>query len=215
MNYRQYRKPEHGEYFLIGCDTSAGLGDYCTAQFLSRTKLDVPLVFHDKILLNDMTNALLPVLEKLYADTGIRPTIAYERNNGGVFEFERLAALNRGNKFELFKMPNTGRIDNPDPTKLGWDTNTATRPRMLSDLKDAIDKKLITIYDKPTINEMYSFIITRTTASEKAQAEVGAHDDLIMALAIAWQLYQIQPNRSLPGDQRRPEFTPSDSVIGI
>jgi|SRR6185312_11498365 len=215
MNFRQYRNIEHGEYFLIGCDTSAGLGDSCTAQFLSRTKLDVPLVFHERVLLNDMTNALLPVLEKIYSQTGIRPTIAYERNNGGVFEFERLAGLNRGNKFELFKMPNVGKSENPDPTRLGWDTNTATRPRMLSDLKDAVDKKLITIYDKPTINEMYSFIITRTTSTEKAQAERGAHDDLIMALAIAWQLYQIQPNRSLPSNEKRPEFQPSDNVIGI
>lgn len=213
--FRTYRKLEKNEYLLIGADTSMGMSDYCTAQFLSRNKLDVPLVFHAKVLANDMTSELLPMIEKIYDQTGVRPTIAYERNNGGVFELERLAGLNRRNKFDVFKMPNAGRIDNPDPTKLGWETNTATRPRMLSDLKDAIDKKLITIYDKPTIDEMYSFIITHTTSTEKAQAERGAHDDLIMALAIAWQLYQLLPNRSIPNNQPLPEFRPSDDVIGI
>jgi len=215
MNFRQFRRFEKNEYILVGADTSMGMSDYCTAQFLSRNKLDVPLVFHAKVLANDMTAELLPVIEKIFDQTGVRPTIAYERNNGGVFELERLAGLNRANKFDVFKMPNRGNIENSDPTKLGWDTNTATRPRMLSDLKDAIDKKLITIYDKPTIDEMYSFIITHTTSTEKAQAERGAHDDLLFALAIAFQLYQLLPNRTIPSFQPMPVFTPSDSVIGI
>jgi hypothetical protein len=63
---------------------------------------------------------------------------------------------------------------------------------MLSMLKEAIDNRLIRIYDKPTITEMFSFIISQTSSSWKAQAEQGAHDDLIMALAIAWQLYQTE-----------------------
>jgi hypothetical protein len=57
-------------------------------------------------------------------------------------------------------------------------------------LKEAIDGRLLRIYDKQTISEMFSFIISQTSSSWKAQAESGAHDDLIMALAIAWQLYQ-------------------------
>ena len=63
---------------------------------------------------------------------------------------------------------------------------------MLSMLKECIDNKLLTIYDKPTVNEMFSFIVSQTSSSWKAQAEQGAHDDLIMALAIAWQLYQTE-----------------------
>jgi hypothetical protein len=61
---------------------------------------------------------------------------------------------------------------------------------MLTSLKEAIDNKLLRIYDKPTIEEMYSFVVVRSTATVKAQAESGMHDDLVMSLAIAWQLYQ-------------------------
>lgn len=192
MFWRQYRPIEQGEFFVIGVDTSTGVNDYCAAQFISTTKLDVPLVFHSKVLATEMTNQLLPVLERIHDVTGSSPVIAYERNNGGVFELERLAMLNRANKYRIYLAKNVGNIENAIEKKLGWDTNSASRPHMLSSLKEAVDNHLIKIYDKPTINEMFSFIITATSASQKAQAEVGAHDDLIMSLAIAWQLYQTE-----------------------
>ncbi len=213
--FRQFRKFQKGEFILVGVDTSSGMSDYSTAQFLSKTRLDVPLVYHAKLLANEMTNSIYPVLERIYDETKLKPVVAYERQAGGVFELERLASLNRAGKFEIFKMPNTGNINNPDPTKLGWDTNTATRPRMLSDLKDAVDKMLIKIYDKPTINEMFSFIIAKTSLSEKAQAEKGAHDDLVMALAIVWQLYQMTPNRKIEVPFTPEPYQEADDIIGI
>ncbi len=190
--FRQYRKIEKGEFFVVGADTSAGLSDRCAAQFLSKTRLDAPLVYHSKVIATEMTNAIFPVLNTIYDITGVKPVVAYERNNGGVFEMDRLASLNRENKFTIFEMPGYGKgVNNEGSKRLGWDTNTATRPRMLSDLKDAVDNQLLRIYDEQTISELYSFIIAKTTATEKAQAEKGAHDDLVMSLAIAWQLYQM------------------------
>jgi hypothetical protein len=198
--FRQFRPIEKNELFTIGVDTSMGANDYCAAQFLSRTKLDIPLVYHEKIIATEMTNKIFPVFERIFNLTGIKPVIAYERNNGGAFEMERLAALNRMNKFDIFRMPTMGRINPPDAVKLGWETTTATRPKMLQELKEAVDGKVLRIYDEQTINEMFSFVIVQTSSAWKAQAEVGAHDDLVMALAIAWQLYQISP-------------TPQESII--
>ena len=190
MSWRQYRNFEKGEFIVIGVDTSAGGGDYTAGQFISKTKVDVPLVYHSKQTTTSFTNELVLVLEKIHDITGVKPLVAYERNNGGVFELDRLAALNRLNKYEIFKMPNVGRVNPPEAVRFGWSTNTATRPTMLQDLKNAIDNKVLTIYDKPTITELYSFVVVQTTSSWKAQAEKGAHDDLVMSLAIAWQLYQ-------------------------
>lgn len=212
---RQYRKIEPGEFFVIFADTSAGLGDACAVQFLSKTNIDVPLVYHKKVIATEMTNEILPIIEKIYDITQVKPVVAYERNNGGVFEIERLATLNRSGKFDIFKMPNKGTIDNPEPTRLGWDTNTATRPTMLQDLKNAIDNQALRVYDKPTITELYSFVLVQTTSTVKAQAEKGAHDDLVMSLAGAWQLYQLcnAPQKINWGDL--PRYKPRDSVIGI
>lgn len=196
--FRQYREIKKGEFFLVGIDSAAGGGDFCCAQFISHQGLDVPLIYHSPKLATEMTNDLFPVLEKIFDRTEIKPMVAYERANGGVFEMERLASMNRLAKYELFKMPTIGRASSPsDPgpesVRLGWDTNTATRPAMLSQLKEALDSRVLRLYDKVTIEELYSFIITQTSSTWKAQAEVGAHDDTVMALAIAWQLYQICP----------------------
>jgi hypothetical protein len=200
--FRQFRKIEKGEFFIVAADTSAGMGDYCAVQFLSKTKLDIPLVYHSKLLATEMTNALHPVLEKLSDLTGIKPIVTYERNNGGVFELERLSALNRLGKYRIHKMMTYGSIDNPDVSKLGWDTNTATRPKMLADWKEAVDKHLVAIYDKPTINEHFSFILSQTSSSIKAKAESNAHDDLVMSCAIAYQLYQTEEPHKLKADYK-------------
>lgn len=194
--FRQYRNLSAGEFIVVGVDTSTGVNDYCSAQFLSKTNLDVPLIFHSRILATEMTNKLFPVLEKIHDITGVSPVVAYERNAGGVFELERLAMLNKNNKYRIYLTKNVGNIENPNEKKIGWDTNSATRPHMLSQLKEAVDTHLFKIYDKPTVNEMFSFIISRTSSMQKAQAEAGAHDDLIMSLAIAWQLYQTEEGRN-------------------
>lgn len=214
--FRLYRKPERGENVIVACDAAAGGGDYCAAQFLSRNRLDVFMVYHSRVVATEMTNTLYPVLEKIFDITQIKPIIGYERNNGGAFEMERLATLNRLGKFELFKMPILGRTDAPDAVKYGWETNSATRPAMLGQLKEAIDKRLVGLYDKQTIEELFSFIVSQTSSSWKAQAESGAHDDLVMSLAGAWFIYQNTQLKSLPTMYRPPKpFQPHDSIIGI
>lgn len=189
---RRYRSYQPGEFYVVGVDTSWGGTDYCVAQFLSKTNLDVPVVYHSKVLATEMTPLIHAELERIYDETKVRPVVAFERNNGGVAELERLATLNRNSKYIIYQeKKGVGTLDEVEPsTKLGWTTSSASRPTMLQALKECIDNKLLRIYDKPTINEMFAFIVSQTSSSWKAQAEVGAHDDLIMALAIAWQLYQ-------------------------
>lgn len=186
--WRQFRPFKSGEIIVVGVDPAAGGADYCAAQFLSKTDLDVPLVYHERTLATNMSNAIYPVLEKIFDTTGIKPIIAYERQNGGAFEMERLASMNRLGKFDLFKMPSIGFETSPESFRYGWDTNTSTRPAMLAQLKETIDSRVLRIYDKLTIEELYSFVIVQKSASWRAQAEQGSHDDLVMALSIAYQI---------------------------
>ncbi|GEM_PF-2271433 len=172
---QQYRKYNRGEFITVGVDPSAGANDFTAAQFLSKTNLDVPGVIYVKQSITSVTPTIHIELERIFDETGIQPVVAYERQNGGVFELERLATLNRNGKYKIFTMPSYGAINNPESSKIGWDTNTATRPKMLQDLKEAIDKQLIKLYHKPTVKELFTFIISR---SGKPQAEEGAHDDL-------------------------------------
>jgi len=206
MSFRRYRNYQKGEFFVVAADTSWGGTDYCAVQFLSKTNLDVPVVYHSKVLATEMTPLIHLELEKIYDQTQVKPVVAFERNNGGTAEIERLATLNRNGKYTIYveksRVGDTRTME--DTTKLGWTTSSSSRPIMLQMLKEAIDNRLITIYDKPTVNEMFAFIISQTSSSWKAQAEQGAHDDLIMALAIAWQLYQSENPFVMPVRTRQP-----------
>lgn len=212
MSFRRYRPYRTGEFFVVFCDTSWGGLDWSAGQFLSKSYLDVPVVYHSKALATEMTPLIHRELEIIHDQTGVQPVVAFERNNGGVAEIERLAALNRQGKYRIYveKMKTGTTESTQDSTKLGFTTTSATRPTMLSMLKEAIDNKLITIYDKPTINEMFSFIISQTSTSWKAQAEQGAHDDLIMALAGAWQLYQTENEA-----KKQPRQTSSGNLTSL
>jgi hypothetical protein len=185
--YRQYRKIEEGEFFVIFADTSAGGNDYNACQFLSKTHLDVPLVFHHRGIANEMTNSIFPTIERIFDTTKVKPVVAYETNNGGIFELERLSQLNRLGKYEIYKQQSHGTLWSAETPKIGWTTSVATRPKMIQDLKECIDKKLLRLYDRPTVTELFSFIISQ---SGKPQAERNSHDDLVMSLAGAWQLFQ-------------------------
>lgn len=208
MSFRRYRNYQKGEFVVAFADTSWGGTDYCAIQFLSKTNLDVPVVYHSRVLATEMTPQFHLELENIYQQTGVRPVACVERNNGGIAEIERLATLNRDSKYRIYvEKSNVGTTNSTEDTvKLGWTTSSASRPTMLSMLKEAIDNKLITIYDKPTVTEMFSFIVSKTSSSWKAQAESGAHDDLIMSLAGAWQMYQTEspPAIKKPRTRERP-----------
>lgn len=212
--YRHYRKIEKGEFILCAVDTSSGGADFTSAQFLSKTKVDVPLVFHSNITTSDYIPLLSRTLEKIFDQTGIKPVVAIERQNGGSFLVDRLAGLNYLGKYEVFRMPTYGVVDAKESVRLGWDTNTATRPKMIQDLKNAVDRSVIRIYDRPTINELLSFVVVKTSSSWKAQAEVKAHDDLVMALAIVWQMYQIcVPQKGIADDESVIKDLPKEELF--
>ena len=92
-------------------------------------------------------------------------------------------------KLSEMKYPNMYiRNKNPDDyrqkleTKLGVNTNKATRPHMLAILQTVVVENIEDIEDKDTLDEMINFIVNE---KGKAEAQEGCHDDLVMGLAIA------------------------------
>lgn len=190
MSFKRYRDWQKGEFCICFVDMAMGGADNCAAQFLSHKWLDVPQVYHANVTGSFVTPLLHEELTKISRETGVTPIVAFERNNGGGFEMDRLARLNRYGDYRIYTMKNidpSGRMI--DTGKLGWDTNPATRPKMLQELKDAIEGQLLHLYHRQTVDELFSFIVT---PSGRAEAEHGAHDDLVMSLAGAWQLYQTE-----------------------
>jgi hypothetical protein len=70
--------------------------------------------------------------------------------------------------------------------KPGFETTKANRSVILGELEEAIRKREIIIWDKDVIKQLYSFIMK----DGKSQAQQGAHDDAVIALAIANHLVE-------------------------
>ena len=69
---------------------------------------------------------------------------------------------------------------NKKKTYPGFRTTSKTRKQILQTLKLFIENDKLEINDKKTINEFYQFILVNS----KFQADDGAHDDMIMSLAL-------------------------------
>lgn len=195
--FRLYRQPEKGEFFVVAVDCAQGGIDANFGQFLSKTRIDVPIVFEKNCVAAEMTPIIHEALEWLYSTTGVEPVVAFERQMGGVSALSQLQTLNRNGHYRIYQRRKLGTVQGEVLTDIiGWDTNASTRPQMLGDLKQALDAKLIQLYDKPTIDEIGKFIVNK---KGRAEAAPNCHDDAIMSLAIAWQLYQTE---SAPSSER-------------
>lgn len=78
----------------------------------------------------------------------------------------------------------------------GWITTQGTKQRMIEDLVLAFEQEQLQILDDPTqLAELQAFKSDRTSSGlMKYGAPSGVHDDLVMALALAWQACK-SPNR--------------------
>lgn len=109
-------------------------------------------------------------------------------------------------KLAEMKYPNLYiRDKNPDDyrdmleTKIGVNTNKATRPHMLAILQTIVSEQIEKINDKETIEEMINFIVDE---KGKPQAQEGCHDDLVMGKAIAHYIRPQQKYTLLPVRQK-------------
>ena len=204
----QSRNFEQGEQIVIAGDPAEG-NDFCAFIAVSKKYADVVMAGKTKSespQLGYELNHIGLYVKKL---TGSHPTIAVERNVGSA----TIHVLKQLNYPALFRMPDSFTKQQSQATdQYGWITSSATRPKMLDDLALAIRQRVIKITLKPVIDELFTFI--RDVKTGKPQAEVGTHDDLVMSLAIAWQLYQIVPGQQVAYSRINDPITRKNWRIG-
>jgi len=82
----------------------------------------------------------------------------------------------------------TDKRDDINVQNYGWNTSSLTKNIMLSELSTAINDGLIILNDKDLINEVKSFTRNDVVYKHVDVALITRHFDLIIALAIAWQM---------------------------
>ncbi len=167
---RVYKKPVAGWEYVIGADTAEGVGgDYCAATVRCKRTGKQVATLHGQWP-PDLFAERLAELGKRYNNA----LIGVERNGDGVAV---LLALVRVCGYRNLYIHNDG--------KLGWPTTTVTRPLIISDYDRELRGTEYMIHDRAIIDECLTFVINDRG---KPEAAAGAHDDLVMADAIAGQM---------------------------
>jgi len=166
-----------GFAYAAGADISQGVSrDYQTLVILGKKGLSIEDVAY--IHVNDLKSKSFAFYIKEIGQEYNFPKFAGEANSMGLSVMQELAELDYPNLFYRDK----------NRTKLGWWTDAATKERALIDLDEALTSGLLTIRYKPAIEELLSFQRLQGRDGKVVFQGVGSHDDLVMALAIAYQL---------------------------
>jgi len=181
-----YREPEPGVPYVIGVDTAGHGSDWNVAQVIDNRTGEQAAVLRRQRLDEDVFARYVAALGYWYNTALIAVEVNF--STYPVMELERIRYPKQYVREALDSYTHRPR------QAYGWRTDQASREVAVSGLVRFVREDLELIHDRPTLEEMLTFV---RNEQGRAEAEAGAHDDCIMALAIAHaargqQSYQVQ-----------------------
>ena len=174
-----WKAPVPNEFYVIGADVAEGKieGDYSVAQVLDKD-CNVVAKWYGHID-PDLFGFELVKLAKFYNDA----YLGVESNNHGL---TTLKAVQIYDYWNLYFAKIYDRFTDSITKKLGWQTTSKTKPMAIDKLAEFVRDFHIGIEDKTTIQELLTYIIEENGSTN---AQQGCHDDCVMSLAIALQVW--------------------------
>lgn len=171
---RIYGEPQPGRPYVIGGDTAGEGSDCFVLQCVDNISLEQVATFRRQRLDEDVFARQAYCLGLWFNQA----LIALETNwsTYPVLELERLR-YPRQYVRETFD-----RYTHALKSSFGFRTDVKTRPVIIANLIKAVREDIALLRDRSTLEEMLTFV---RNESMRPEAEAGAHDDCIMALAIA------------------------------
>jgi len=171
-------KPSHR--YAIGADVAEGVGqDSSTAVVFDFTVMEVVACYSSNQVAPDVFGHILAKMGERYGWCLIAP----ERNNHG---HTTLAAL-KGIYDNIYTEIKTDKFLDKTTDKLGWHTNTATKPKMFFELSEAINDKLLKVISKKLLVELRTYD-QEDVSKTRFDPDQTKHWDLLTACAIVWQM---------------------------
>lgn len=168
-----YREPVKGRPYVVGGDTADDGGDWFVGQVLDNiTGVQVAVLRHQYD--EDTYAKQVYCLGRYYGDALLAPEVNYSTYPVkllGLMGYKDLYVREVEDDYE-------GKLRHA----FGFRTDRLTRPVIISELIRLVRDDLSIINDADTLMEMLTFVRNEKLRPE---AEPGAHDDCIMALAIA------------------------------
>lgn len=172
---RIFKRPVKGRRYVIGADPAEGVKrDFSVAPIIDVESLEVVAKLRGQWKPSDFAKKLSE-LGKMYSSPGGNyPILAVERNNHG---HAVLLALD-----EIHRYPNL--FVSPQDDRLGWRTDSITRPVMIDAFIDAVEDGYLKVNDKDILTEC----LTLVDNAGKIEGADGKFDDCITSSAIALQV---------------------------
>lgn len=188
-----YAWPEEKAPYVIGCDTAGDGSDSYVCQVLDNRSGEQVCTLRGSFD-EDIFARQLYCLGRYYNDA----LIGVETNLSTypVMELERLRYPKQ------YVRETVDSYKHGHRKAYGFRTDTKTRPIIISELVRVAREHPEGIRDRTTIEEMLSFV--RNPETLKPEAEEGAHDDCVMALAIA---HHIRPQQDYGRTVQRKKWT--------
>lgn len=169
---RVWAQPAPGSEYVVGVDTSDGMGGDPGAAIVRERKTGRHVAtLHGQFRPWELARATAALAVKYNG-----ATLAVERNNHG---HAVLRALQVEQKY--------ANIFCDSDEKPGWNNTSISRPASLDAMEQAHREGTWESPDKALLGELRTFVVN---ASGKAEAQKGAHDDLVMADMITWDVLQ-------------------------
>ena len=212
-----YHAPKKDRRYIVFADVAGSVTEDSFQARMSNYEVDDGSDFSAAVVIDSENGQICaeyhgkPSLDEYAEDLGRlahtynKALLAVERNNMGQAVLILLTTT--------FNYPNLYRPRHVNSTrpdldnKIGWLTNSATRPRMLSALQTQIREHPNTICSERLIDELKTFVYDKRG---REGADYGCHDDMVMATAGAYAVMQettYKPINLKPPTRRRTSST--------
>ena len=171
---RIYREVERGHPYVIGADTAGSGSDAAVAQVIDNSSGVQVATLRSTALDEDEFTRQLYCLGRYYNDA----LIAVETN----FSTYPVRELERLRYPRQYIRETVDNYTHAPTNAYGFRTDQKTRPLLVANLVRYVREHPEDVLDRGTVHEMLTFV---RGEDFRAEAEPGAHDDLVMALGIA------------------------------
>ncbi len=171
-----YQDPKKKLKYCIGGDTAGEGSDWFVGQVLSQDGDQVAVLRHQ--MDSDLYAKQIYCLGKYYNNALL--TIEVNFDSHPIKELQRF-----GYHHMYIREQNDTALDKHKDT-YGFKTDAWTRPHIIAQLVEIVREHTSFFNDKLTLEEMLTFV-RNTEKKGRMEAKSGAHDDLVMAIAIAYE----------------------------
>lgn len=202
-NIKIYEYPQKRVPYVLGGDTAGEGSDFFTAHIINN------ITGKQVAVLKQQYNEIEYVKQVYCLGMFYNCALVGLENNFSTYPTQKLVELNYPNQFVRKK---EDQYNNKYEKSFGFKTTSITRPYILGLLQEIVHDNIDVIQDKDTLREMLTFIVND---KGRAEAEEGYHDDLVMALAIAYYIREQQDYKKAERDSKYKDIQEQiDKIFG-